>query len=257
MKKLIFLLLSLTFLLAACGSEEPVSDSSDEIHPHTFSEPGANLTHHYMVCECGEKENLVEHDLNEDHFCGTCGFYIYGIGDGEYSFYIPDEQGNIVIQQDFDAYEKLIYDWRAEYEYYEDGNPKLMKEYLDGVLLSEQVYLRCEDPKNGEVYISETVYFHEDGGREILVYDERFYLLSYTLEDSLGEIVTQDIYTYQFTQDGNISYESCHTDGIISMEIFYEPDSDGYYYPACTIHYDANGQIESEFRFDEFGNEIS
>lgn len=259
MKKRLFLLsicLMLALLFAGCG-KQTVEDSSQEIHPHTFSEQGANATHHWIACECGEKDRLAKHDFTDVSFCKTCGFYIYDIGDDCYSFYIPDEYGSIVHQVDFDADGNTIYDWRADIQYYEDQNPKFIQEYLDGILQSQQTYLYCENPENGDVYLSEEVYFYEDGAREVLTYDEYFKLTSITLLDSAGNIATQDIYSYDYDNAGNCIRQTVHTNGVLSLEIFYESNAEGYFYESHYVYYNENGQIESEFRFDEFGNELS
>lgn len=257
MKKTFLLLcLLLTLLLSACGGKEAQSDSSDEIHPHAFTDRGANATHHFMLCECGEKDDVVKHDFTEDSFCETCGFYIYDIGDGWYSFYIPDEYGSIVRQMDFNDHDKLVCTRHSEIEYYDDQNPKVVKEYLDGTLQSQQTFQRCENPENGDVYLSEEIYYAEDGSQEILHYDEYCNTLSVAMTDSVGDIITQDVYTYEFDADGNCIHETISTNGTPSLEMFYQADADGSFYPYRYIYYTETGEIESEFYYDAFGNEI-
>ena len=257
MKKAIPLLcLLLILLLSACGSEnKEKTDSSQEIHPHTFSEHGANATHHYMLCECGEKDDVTKHAFTEDDFCEICGFYIY-TSDGYYSFHIPDEHGSIIRQLAFDDHDELVYDWRYEYEYYDDFSSKRIVTYRDDSLLSEQTFQRCKNPENGDIYLSEEIYYAEDGSQEFLVYDEYCNILSVTMIDSAGDVITQDVYTYEFDTDGNCTHETIHTDGALSLEFFYEPDAEGCYYASRIIYYDENGQIESDFLYDAFGNEI-
>lgn len=259
MKKAIPLLcLLLILLLSACGSEnKEKTDSSKEIHPHTFSEHGANATHHYKLCECGEKDDVTKHDFTEGDFCETCGFYIYTASDGWYSFHIPDEHGSIIRQMDFDGHDKLVYDWRYEYEYYDDFSSKRIVTYRDDSLLSEQTFQRCENPENGDVYLSEEIYYAEDGSQEFLVYDEYCNILSVTMIDSAGDIIIQDIYNYEFDDNGNCTHETIYTNGIPSLEMFYQPDADGNFYSYHCIYYTEAGEIESEFYYDAFGNEIS
>ena len=247
----------LILLLSACGGKEEKADSSGEIHPHAFTEWGFDATHHFMRCECGERNKVATHDTIEDDFCETCGFFIYAADDGSYSIRIPNAYGSIDHQMDFDAHDKLVYDWHAEYEYYDDRNPKHMKEYVDGVLQSEQTFLLCENPKNGDVYLAEEIYYAEDGSQEFLQYDEHCNVLSVTMTDSVGEIVTQDVYTYEFDADGNCIHETISTNGIPSLEMFYQPDADGSFYPYRYTYYTETGEIESEFYYDAFGNEIS
>lgn len=257
MKKLLpILCLLLILLLGACGGKEEKTDSSQEIHPHTFTEYGSNATHHFMLCECGERDKVATHDTIEDDFCDTCGFFIYAADDGSYSVRIPNAYGSIDHQMDFDAHDKLVYDWHAEYEYYDDRNPKHMKEYVDGVLQSEQTFLRCENPKNGDVYLAEEIYYYEDGSQEIVVYDEYCYIRSVSFTDSLGEIITREDYTYELDADGNCTHESIHTNGVLFREIFYGYDAEGNPYPARYIYYNESGEVDSEYLFDAFGNEI-
>ena len=61
----------LILLLSACGGKEEKADSSGEIHPHAFTDRGANATHHFMLCECGEKDNVTKHNFTEGDFCET------------------------------------------------------------------------------------------------------------------------------------------------------------------------------------------
>lgn len=256
MKKIFLLCLLLTLLLCACGGQKEKTDSSNEIHPHAFTDHGANATHHYKLCECGEKEDVAKHDFTEGDFCETCGFYIYTSSDGWYSFHTPDEHGSIVRQMDFDDHDKLVYNWRYEHEYYDDFSFKHIVTYRNDALLSKQTFQRCENPENGDVYLSEEIYYAEDGSQEYLVYDEYCNVLSVTMTDSVGEIVTQDVYTYEFDADGNCIHETISTNGIPSLEMFYQPDADGSFYPYRYIYYTEAGEIESEFYYDAFGNEI-
>lgn len=258
MKKCLPLLcLLLALLLTACGCRETKTDSSGEIHPHTFSEHGFDATHHFLVCECGERDKVAAHDFTEGDFCETCGFYISDMGDGYYSVYIHDEFGSIVHQMDYDPDGKIFCDWTAEYEYYDDQNPKHIKEYLDGILQSEQSFLPCENPDNGDVYIAEDIYYNEDGSQEIVVYDEYGYIRSVSFTDSLGEIITREDYTYELDADGNCTHEIVHTNGVLAREIFYEMDADGCAYPAHYFYYNENGEIDSDLHYDAFGNEIA
>ena len=246
----------LILLLSACGGKEEKADSSGEIHPHAFTKWGFDATHHFMRCECGERNKVATHDTIEDDFCETCGFFIYAADDGSYSVRIPNAYGSIDHQMDFDAHDKLVYDWHAEYEYYDDRNPKHMKEYVDGILQSEQTFLRCENPENGDVYLAEEIYYYEDDSQEILVYDEYCYIRSVSFTDSLGEIITREDYTYELDADGNCTREVARTDGVLTREIFYQPDTNGRYYTSRVINYDENGKFESEFHYDASGNEI-
>ena len=179
------------------------------------------------------------------------------MGDGYYSVYIHDEFGSIVHQMDYDPDGKIFCDWTAKYEYYDDQNPKHIKEYLDGILQSEQTFLPCENPDNGNVYIAEDIYYHEDGSREIVVYDEYGYIRSVSFTDSLGEIITREDYTYELDADGNCTHEIVHTNGVLAREIFYEMDADGCAYPAHYFYYNENGEIDSDLHYDAFGNEIA
>lgn len=257
MKKCIPLLcLLLMLLLAACGGKEGKPDTTEETHPHTFTEQGIDAEHHFLVCECGEKSQVKKHDFNEDYFCETCGFYIYDMGDGAFSVYLPDEYGSIIRQMDYDDEGKLFYDWTAEYEYYDDLNPKRVKHYVDDVLVSEQLFQQYDSDLYDGVFLSEEISYYEDGGREILTFNEDGNILSVTLIDSADFIVTQDVYIYEYATTGHVSKQTIITNSSISLEVFFQPDSEGCYYPYHYIYYTESGEIESEFYYDEFGNEV-
>ena len=57
--------------------------------------------------------------------------------------------------------------------------------------------------------------------------------------------------------DGNCIHQTISTNGIPSLEMFYQPDAAGSFYPYRYTYYTETGEIESEFYYDAFGNEIS
>lgn len=259
MKRRVFLLLPgllLSLLLAGC-STQPSDAEISPAHPHVFTEWSANLSHHWFVCECGEKADLAKHTFDEDRFCAECGYFVYDYADGTYGICVPDEHGSIVRQTDYDSDGNVISEMHTEIAYYDDGNPQHIKEYVFGELQSESHYLRCETPAAGDVYLAEIICYYEDGTREIVLWEDAFFLQSVTLLDSVGTVITQELYEYLYDNDGNCLRQTTYVDGVVNREIFYEADGDGYFYESKYVYYNESGEIETEYRFDEYGNEIS
>lgn len=243
MHKRIFIfvtLLSIIMLFAGCG----------ESHEHVFTEWTCNATEHWYVCECGKKVEKADHTFDDFNMCSVCGISVNDMGDGTYELITYDEHGSMATLTGYDAKENVLYEQRVDTVYYEDGNPKTVKDYLDGVLISESDYLPCEDPENGEVYMNESVQYDTDT-RSVSIYDEKSNMLSYTVYDSDDNVVTADIYTYEYDDNGNLAKAVVTTDGVISRESFYSLDADGNSYISREISYTESGEVDQDISYDE------
>lgn len=243
MRKKIFVavaMLTAILMLTACG----------KTHEHTLTEWTGNATEHWYVCECGEKINTAEHTFDEYSMCSVCSMTVNDMGDGAYELLMYDEQGTMCRLTGYDAEGNVQYEHRIDNEYYEDGNPKSVKEYMDGVIISESSYLRCENSENGEVYMNEYIGYDTDT-KNVSLYDEQSNLLSYTVYDKDGNVVTADIYTYEYDEDGNMTKCVVKTDGVTSRESFYTLDADGNSYAFREVFYNESGEIEQEYTYEQ------
>lgn len=85
-------------------------------------------------------------------------------------------------------------------------------------------------------------------------YNEYSMLLSYIQYDADGNVIGEDIYDYVYDEDGKLKKQTCHTDGVLSMEATYDLDADGNPYTSYEAYYEADGTIISETRYDAEGN---
>ena len=233
-------IICIILLFAGCG----------KTHEHALTEWTGNATEHWYICECGEKLDTAAHTFDEFNMCSVCKISVNDTGDGTYELLKYDEQGAMSSLTGYDAEGKVLYEQRSDTEYYEDGNPKTVKEYLDGVLISESSYLPCENPETGEVYMNESVGYDTDT-KNVSVYDEQSNILSYTVYDGEGKVVTADIYTYEYDDNGNITKLVVTTDGVVSRESFYALDADGNSYMNREVFYNESGEIDQEYTYDE------
>lgn len=259
MKKII------SFILIMCICLSAAAILSGCSHEHTFDAWSASPESHWHVCtECGEKSDEGKHSTNEENMCTVCGAGVYLNDDGSASIYTYDEQGSMLEQTEYGADGEMYYRRRFVNEYYEDGNPKSVTEYEydilnesdDEILVGETKFLPCENPENGEVYMSESTAYDEDGSKVCMTYDEQFNVLSVTTYDSEGNVVLSERYEYEYDSEGNYTKETIYKNDVISGEVIYSRDEDGTVYESARIYYKENGEIESETHYDAFGNEI-
>lgn len=216
--------------------------------------PSAAVDHPY-VCECGQ-EYIIPAIAEEVEICSDCGVYAYAYEDGTYCVMTYDEWGSLASMIDYDVDGTIWSEQRTETEYDEDGNILHSKEYLNGFLSYESIYLPCENSEYASTYLSEWISYDIDGSKYVSVYDEQFLTISSTMYDAEGNVLTADIYTYEYDENGNVTREICTTDGVVSHEIEYKLDADDWSYMSRIIYYDAEGNVESDTSYDEFGDEI-
>lgn len=226
-------------------------------HEHTESEIWkADRENHWHVCEeCEEVLNLEAHEMDEFEYCEICETTICEYEDNTYSIISYDEQGSMSSQIDYDKAGNVLAELIYEYEYYEDGNPKHTWEYMDGVLSYESIYLVSENDEFSDVYMSEDIIYDEDT-KTVSKYDEDWNLLSVVEYDADGTVIFEDIYEYEFDEEGNMLSQITYTDGVKSYEAIFEMGEDEWTYVAHEIYYDEEGQIFDEYYYDEEGNEI-
>ena len=201
--------------------------------------------------------DFAPHIFGEDGTCTVCSAGIYDAENGLKEARAYDDHDTLVLLIKYDSEGNEQSDERYAYEYYDDGNVKNKKIYRDRVLVEEENYQYCTDPENGVTYLAETFTYYIDVATVKNEYNEYNHLLKTLTIDSNGEVYSVDRYEYEFDADGNCIHETISTNGIPSLEMFYQPEADGSFYPYRYTYYTETGEIESEFYYDAFGNEIS
>ncbi len=237
MKKISALLLCLVLCLGMAGC--------NAFHDHTWS---YNAQSHWCDCECGKQIEPLPHNLSEN-VCAACGVKILDFGDTRY-IETYDEHGSVKAWSEYDSYGNILQDAHYEWEYDHDGNPMRSVKYLDGAL-SEEVTYQPSLRDDLEVCEKERVEYFEEGCRKVWTYDEYGYPLSGTVYLADGSVSTQDTFENTYDDQGNISYRSRSTDGVIVSESFYKPDPDGGVYVAHEIYYRKDGTKSYEYIIDD------
>lgn len=263
-KSVITVILCLVLLLTACGNTAGNNANSgaasaengtqEENHVHVPGPLTADLNDHYYTCQCGE-EIRSAHTFDEFEICTQCNSAVYLNEDSSYSIYAYDEQGALVNMSDYDANGELLYQQYTEYEYYEDGNPHIVREYVNDVRTSESTYSPCANPDDG-VYLETCIFYYEDGSTETITYDEAFNVLSVVGTDDMGQLFYEENYEYEYDANGNCIRQTAYVDGKIEWVYTYTYDAEGNSLGSLEQYYDDDGQISDEYSYDAEGNEL-
>lgn len=225
-------------------------------HKHDFIGWGANLENHWQLCDdCDEIINFTLHWFDDYGYCQVCDKSIVDNEDGTYSVVSYDEMGNMSSYIDYNEDDEVVYEMRSESEYDENGNPKRVKEFIDGVLTSEIVYAACADHE-GEVYESEYISYSEDGSKSVTVQDEQGMPLTSTEYDVDGNVIATDVYEYTYDEAGNLAKQICRRGDVVTGETVYALDAEGNVYVAKDVFYDDDGTLLGETMYDAEGNVI-
>ena len=272
--KLLVTLLALSLVLTGCGGAvtdpDTTADSTaastegEHVHQGQWS---ADLESHWFVCtDCGETVNLDAHDTDEYGYCAVCGKSVLDFGDGTYSVFSYDEQGVLCEDAYYDADGALLSRYRYVYEYYDDGNVKSEKDYIydpacygeEELLVSESVFLYCEDPENGEVYQSECTMYSEDGSKTWTQYSENWEILQVVEYDTEGNELSVSRYEYQRDENGDCTYMAVYIDEVLDFEEFYTNTEFETGLITKQLYYNTDGSVlmssEYEYEFDDAGN---
>ena len=259
MKKILIMLLALSiaaFAFAGCGDK-----NIDPPAKHTANDYwSASPESHWHDCsECDDKTELGKHTFDENGECTVCRATVYENEDGSKDVYVYDEQGALTLQAGYDSNGEQTYIIRSVNEYYDDGNVSAYRTYIDGILTDEATFLRCKDPENGEVYMSEYIAYEEDGSKRVEKYDEASNLDTVTFYDAEGEITAVERNTYEFDGEGNRLRYTTYVNDKISRDIFSFVAENGEVLDSKCMYYDDNGETESEYiyeyEFDDAGNQ--
>lgn len=216
---------------------------------HTQLTWKGDKVNHWQECECGKVLNTAAHTLDDYGHCDACNMAVVDYEDGNYDILTYDEHGTMNGCVGYDSEGNTLYTQELRYEYYEDGNTKSYKEYLDGQITCEATFLYDSTGKN--VYENETVFYEEDGTKNVNTYNENSMLTNFKEYDAEGNILNEDVYDYTYNDAGNVTKQTCTSNGILSSEAFYETDADGNSYIINEVFYDEHGNVISDYDYGE------
>ena len=248
MKKIIgvCICLALVLSLAGCG------------HKHAVTKWTADAKNHFYICECGDRAEEGPHELDEDSSCTVCGAGVYDEGDGQTCVMTYDEWGSCDSCIYYDPDGSITFAQYDEREYYEDGNPKLVKVYMDGVLTYETHYEPCKDDETC-VYVTEDISYMEDGSKYVILYLNEDEIESSTIYNPDGSVMEQTTYEYDRDKKGNILGRRTYTNGVLNEETKSFVGPDDSIYESSIIFYDPDGSVslsnEYVYEFDDDGNQ--
>lgn len=266
-KKILMCILTLSMGLAGCGTVVLGAENTSDSHTHTAGEWVADLENHWQVCnDCGEVFDTEAHTMNESEICEVCSKAVFDYGDGTYGVISYDEQGALSEDAGYDADGELIYRYRYVFEYYEDGNVKSEKDYVydpagygeEEILMSESVYLYCENTEFGEVYQAESTTYYEDGSSTYMECAENGEIIRSVEYDAEGNESSVSRYEYERDEQGYRTYMALYVDEVLSYEEYYMSTPECSEIVTKQVSYDENGEpwstSEYKYEFDDEGN---
>lgn len=269
MRKIMCLLCVLAvLLLAGCGgpsrqetpstTQQEVPDTTENVHTHVLTQWETDGWHHWYVCDCGEQAEYGEHTLDDEGICTACGICFVDNGDGSCSILTYDEWGSMNSDTGYDAEGNVIYCFRVESEYDEIGNVLYSAQYYDDVLTSEEVYLPCENPDNGSIYLAESVSYAEDGSKTVYTYNEVSYFTSVLEYDAEGNLVSTTLMEYEFDEEGNCIRQMSRRNDVLILDQVSFVSPQGEVLDSTLKQWDDEGNLESEwihsYEYDGEGN---
>lgn len=181
-----------------------------------------------------------------------------------------DQHGNATRMEARNELNELVYEEASEHEYDEDGELLRSKVFIDGELSQELTYaFSLENGRDVEwnFPISYVYHYPDEGTKQEDLFDLNGNMISSTMTDVDGNILTQTTYEYEMDEHGNIVAEHVNVDGFHQCERLYQPDEDGWYYCYSeTIHetdgsktvclYNEFYEVLSETSYDAEGNVV-
>lgn len=187
-------------------------------------DPAQGYTEDFLECEryyayCEDSE-YAETYLSEE-------IYYYADGTKCHSTY--NEQGDLITAITYEADGTVSNVERCEKEYDENGGCIRELVYSNDVLTAEYCYIALPD---GEYAMSKSVVYDEDG--------------------SVFWMITCE---YEIV-DGRTMSQTCYENGVLSWAVYYQYDEYGGCLILREVEYDADGNIISDIRYDENGEQI-
>lgn len=227
MKKLLTALFALALLLCAAIAEDaPRPDFLWERDP----------VNHWQLDAAGALVNQGAHTMDEEtQRCTVCGCELLDWGDGEIDVTDYDEYYNVLRYTSYQGGEvatEIIH----LYTYNEDGLVLTDKEYVDGVLYGDSVFIA--GPEGEQIPVKGT-YYNDDGTVAINEYDEHGNCTYAALFDDQGAVIFENISEYALN-DQDWYYECKTTSRFDTGETFYS-ETNQYGDPTRTLNTYADG----------------
>lgn len=258
------LLLSLLFLLTACGKSGADQDDGTD-HKHSAKEWTVDLESHKMICQCGEEFSKGSHTL-KNNICTICNADVYYSDDGTATVMLYDTYGYCVLSLYYEDGE-LLYREDTAYVFDENDMPTSQKSYTNSVLTYEATY---GVNREGYPYINKGIFYWEDGSKSEYTYDEFWNETTYKSYDENGDLLADFSYEYTLTEDGLYTHRWVYESGVLTEETkfviaddewgpmpiptettFYNEDG------TKTVEtYDEDGDVTARTEYDENGNVI-
>ena len=241
MRKIVFipfLCLCAVLLFAGCGTwknalNNTVHDVLEEISQET------------MVCWQAAGTDHT-HIYEDSLYCSDCGALCRKNRDGSFSVWEREPYRRI----DYDAEGNVIAKTYRVYEYYENGDEKLFKEYVNDVLSGETHFVIYEVTEYSTVYQKEEIIYAEDGGKIIHRYHPTSEFRTSTEHyDSEGNLISTERFECSLDGKGRVVKEIGYVDDVLSYEVTYFSDSNTYLHRERATHYAEDGTVEREYTY--------
>ena len=212
MKKILFLLPALLFVLCTAHAQEPSLPAFDWHF---------NGTSHWQLDESGAPVSLGAHTPDDSSVCTGCGCEIMDWGDGAVDITDSDEYGNTLRYASFSGEEKT-YESIHALTYDENGVVIRDLEYIGGILYCETVY--TVSAEGNQLPVTMTAW-NDDGTTSVNSYDENGNCVHAAIYAADGALVHETISEFAAVEDewfGTGYYECKTTSRFATGETFYK-----------------------------------
>ena len=211
MKKVLYLCLTcilMTALLAGCGSST------------IYDAWQVDKENHWKLNEDGERVESSAHTLGGDT-CTVCGAKIT-VSDGSMEIVRVNEKEDPVQQQIYDTDGSVLVDKTYEYEYNEEEQKSVSKEYENGMLTLETTYQ--ESAIEGEVVEATQKYYNEDNSKSFIEFNQYGDITKESHYDPMGELAFEAVYEFVYDGADQKTYHKYYEDGRMTEECEYKYD---------------------------------
>ena len=245
-----------------CGSEVWVMDGSADVC--NYNEYGEMVRwSSYDGAGTVMADWVYEFEYDENGNMLSCDTFEQGVlmEESEYT----TESGMSVLTKSTSYYDDGS--WFVN-EYDEIGNVTTLLSYdAEGNLVLEGHYEFKTDAE-GASYNSKSTEHYDDGTRSVAEYNEYGDNISRILYDADGNVEVEEIYEWEYDEEGNWLFGKTYENGVLTKEITFATGQDDYgwwTYPETVVEYfedgsrtvskyDVNDELISEITYDAAGN---